>query len=368
MRTEISNHEEKEQYFSDSETTRRTLANFDLSPKSPSRSVGFTNFLKGRTNFYGSVGEKGAYSKIAEVDENFSDNDIDTVRHAPSADEFGAYYGKGADATNKLVKTGRQRKKEAARSKFGEFQAQRRKKRLYFCCVGSEIDVAKLFESLTMAGSMDEWFSSITCFGSDCSFRYLKMYSDVLHLHKPGRDDPLRSPRHLAEISPRLMGPKESRSASEKLPFVNLRPPPTIIPAPSSSADPSGIELPTRLPIGGAVRPDKSDDEEMATRISMPGAQEVFVFDFGAVVFWYNLSFLLFRQFDSCVYACRGFNRGEEEGIMRTIRLFITQVVYIAPSSRTGDIEHDLFTHRDVWVKRSFIQERTIWLISMHLR
>ena len=42
------------------------------------------------------------------------------------------------------MKTGRQRKRMAARSKGGEFQARRRKRRVYFCCIGSEIDVEKL--------------------------------------------------------------------------------------------------------------------------------------------------------------------------------------------------------------------------------
>jgi len=42
------------------------------------------------------------------------------------------------------MKTGRQRKRIAARSKGGEFQARRRKRRVYFCCLGSEIDVEKL--------------------------------------------------------------------------------------------------------------------------------------------------------------------------------------------------------------------------------
>ncbi len=44
----------------------------------------------------------------------------------------------------KMVKSGRQRKKIAARTKGGEFQARRKKRRLYFCCIGSEIDIEKL--------------------------------------------------------------------------------------------------------------------------------------------------------------------------------------------------------------------------------
>lgn len=54
-----------------------------------------------------------------------------------------------ASMGNKLVKTGRQSKKGAARTKGGEFQARRRKKRIYFCCVSSEFDVLKLHDELT---------------------------------------------------------------------------------------------------------------------------------------------------------------------------------------------------------------------------
>jgi uncharacterized Rmd1/YagE family protein len=45
---------------------------------------------------------------------------------------------------SKMIKSGRQRKKIAARSKGGEFQARRKKRRLYFCCISSEIDIEKL--------------------------------------------------------------------------------------------------------------------------------------------------------------------------------------------------------------------------------
>ena len=44
----------------------------------------------------------------------------------------------------KTLRTGRQRKKTAARTKGGEFQARRKKRRVYFCCISNDIDVEKL--------------------------------------------------------------------------------------------------------------------------------------------------------------------------------------------------------------------------------
>lgn len=66
----------------------------------------------------------------------------------------------------KALRTGRQRKKTAARTKGGEFQAQRRKRRVYFCCISNEIDVEKL---------VDEF--QVPHFGMTG-----QLYDEVLHL------------------------------------------------------------------------------------------------------------------------------------------------------------------------------------------
>jgi len=55
----------------------------------------------------------------------------------------------------------------------------------------------------------------------------------------------------------------------------------------------------------GAGTP-KASDKDNAFRISTVGAQEVFVFDFGAVVYW-------------------GFSKGEEAELLKTIRGFVTK-------------------------------------------
>jgi uncharacterized Rmd1/YagE family protein len=69
---------------------------------------------------------------------------------------------------NKAIRSGRQRKKTAARSKGGEFQAKRKKRRIYFCSIGSEIDVEGLADSFSHSAIM--------------GLRG-KMYSEVLHLY-----------------------------------------------------------------------------------------------------------------------------------------------------------------------------------------
>ncbi len=65
------------------------------------------------------------------------------------------------------IKTGRQRKKNAARAKGGEFQAKREKKRVYFCCLGSELDVESLYEEIK-GGGEENWHTT--------------MYTNVLHI------------------------------------------------------------------------------------------------------------------------------------------------------------------------------------------
>ena len=86
-----------------------------------------------------------------------------SYQHAPSdAGRGRGYYQNSGEAVSsqdqftdliklsnskaRAIRTGRQRKKTAARSKGGEFQAKRKKKRLYFCCVSDDIDMDALIE------------------------------------------------------------------------------------------------------------------------------------------------------------------------------------------------------------------------------
>lgn len=96
------------------------------------------------------------------------------MKNSPSVDDFGETNSvadfKTSYIPNKAtaIRSGRQRKKTAARSKGGEFQARRKKRRVYFCCLGSEMDVE---------GLADKFLQT--------SFMGLrgKMYSEVLHLY-----------------------------------------------------------------------------------------------------------------------------------------------------------------------------------------
>eukprot|EP01035_Chromulina_nebulosa_P022909 gene22909-29675_t len=124
-------------------------------------------------------------------------------------------FGESQNLNYKTVRTGRQRKKQAARSKG----------------VGS-------------GGLFSGW--------------KFKLYNDVLHLYKPGTAHPVDNNKSEVDI----------QNA-----FLN-------------SPD------------------DEARDNNW--KISYPKAQEVFVFDFGAVVFW-------------------GLARGEETNLLKTIKIFITK-------------------------------------------
>lgn len=75
---------------------------------------------------------------------------------------------------NKLIKTGRQRKKSAARSKGSDFQALRKKRRLYFCSISSEINVEDLYDEYN-----DKLLKVDPKFGEMKAF----LYDEVLHIY-----------------------------------------------------------------------------------------------------------------------------------------------------------------------------------------
>ena len=172
-------------------------------------------------------------------------------------DEFGEL--KKFISREKLVKTGRQRKKLAARTKGGEFQARRKKRRVYFCCVSSDMDIQKLFDYLVgSSGMMSGWKYQLYPGG------------EVLHLYKSGTLNEPTTDRH-----------SYSKSNSEER---------------------------NRLESHADLDNQHSSEyfENEAYKISNPKSQEVFVFDFGAAVFW-------------------GFSRGEETNLLKTFRMFVTK-------------------------------------------
>ncbi|RYG91675.1 hypothetical protein EON65_59285, partial [archaeon] len=95
-----------------------------------------------------------------------TDDDQDTRTQSYHDFEDNQTYG-----NPKTVRTGRQRKKLAARAKGGEFQTKRKKRRVYFCCIASEIDVEKLIDYLhTAEDLLYDW--------------KFELHNEVLHLYK----------------------------------------------------------------------------------------------------------------------------------------------------------------------------------------
>lgn len=175
----------------------------------------------------------------------------------------GQYYG-----NNKVVRTGRQRKKLAARTKGGEFQTKRRKRRVYFCCISSEIDVQKLLDHLNEANDI--------LFGW-----HRELHNDVLHMYKPGLDEPILRYEKKKDSSKQDISPTAQYEPLKGYPLDRIE---------------------ERDPL------EEKFADGSSGRLVAPGSKEVFVFDFGAIVFW-------------------GFNRGEEAGLLKTIRLFATKGV-----------------------------------------
>lgn len=227
------------------------------------------------------------YDRLNSLDGNQTD-DMDedgkktesTRGRSFSLDEFGDHQ----DPASRLVRTGRQRKKNAARSKGGEFRTKRKKRRVYFCCASSEIDVQKLFDYLVGAGSLlNGW-------------KY-QLHADVLHLYKPGfedRNSHLPAPPIALEWSDNIVIPGDPLQ--------------DILPTANGDGDRNGgkTEIHSRNTdalssnnvrfadgTGPANASNGNNGESWSdnSRISGIGAQEVFVFDFGAAVFWVSTAF-----------------------------------------------------------------------------
>lgn len=198
---------------------------------------------------------EGGYHSVA-----YSDEEPDNV----VIDEFGEM--KKFVNREKLVRTGRQRKRLAARTKGGEFQARRKKRRVYFCCVSSDIDIQKLFDYLIGSGGMlNGWNYQLYPGG------------DVLHLYKAGGPLPAANNGHN----------KHSQHGGG-----------------GKRGDYRGESYDNYTSNGG--QQSQEYFENTIYKISNPKSQEVFVFDFGAAVFW-------------------GFSRGEETNLLKTFRMFVTK-------------------------------------------
>ena len=158
--------------------------------------------------------------------ENYSDGEAFRYR---ATDEFGEH-----NDFHGAARTGRLRRKLAARTKGGEFQASRKKRRVHFCCICSEIDIQRLHDELQAKGG---WT--------------LKLYGDVLRLFRV--------------IGPNAKFPKRLSSPSALRPQLVKR---------ASYDDKDDIEI------------NINHRENSSHQSNAGGAQEIFVFEFGAAVFW----------------------------------------------------------------------------------
>jgi uncharacterized Rmd1/YagE family protein len=194
----------------------------------------------------------GEYRSLA-----YSDGDSDSAM-----DDFGEM--KRFINRERLVRTGRQRKRLAARTKGGEFQSRKKKRRVHFCCISSDIDIQKLYDYLIGSG------------GTLSGWKY-QLYpgGDVLHLFKPGRQ---------------YNSQNNNQSNNQGNNNIHQR---------TTSTETGGQQQTDATANQGCF-------EDSLYRISNPKSQEVFVFDFGAAVFW-------------------GFSRGEEANLLKTFRMFVTK-------------------------------------------
>ena len=262
---------------------------------------------------YGSINEAPTSRKSHET----------TMRSSASVDEFG-----GIELTNektnanKIMRTGRQRKKIASRSKGGEFQQRRKKRRVYFCCVSNEIDIEHFHDHFDKHENQD-WKS--------------RMYEGVLHLYySPLQLKPIpfgdSNIGNAQEVSPRdsedyFQGSPdgydahlESYTAGGYSEFLQknvqgLLPIITEDVEVYNEVNPNQFEVVKELisdQLSLTTRQlsehhenenenENSKNSQTASMLVLSGGKEVFVFDFGAVVFW-------------------GFKNGEEIEILEQIR------------------------------------------------
>mmetsp|Transcript_7635 Transcript_7635/g.7725 ORF Transcript_7635/g.7725 Transcript_7635/m.7725 type:complete len:498 (+) Transcript_7635:238-1731(+) len=205
--------------------------------------------------------------------------------HPISIDEFGDLKG---EKSNRIIRTGRQRKKVASRSKGGEFQQKRKKRRVYFCCVSNEIDIEQLHDTVdSMKGPI--WRT--------------QMYEGVLHLYY--KENTIKSPDayeydNYISIEENIRNEIILSGIKQENEFKKLNFPDfnseTFRPIVLQMSGKSDYEvLDTSNSFNAIV------DSQTAAELYGEGGKEVFVFDFGAVVFW-------------------GFHRGEEEELLIVIR------------------------------------------------
>lgn len=229
---------------------------------------------------------------------------------APAANMLSASSSSHIQSANKTIRSSRARKKTAARSKGGEFQARRRKRRLYFCCIASEIDVENLAERfqdsyLGMKGQMyDEvlhlHMSSVEELG--IPIHELPCNLGMQRAHSLGVDDEKNRMFGIAETDNENEHPEEKqRHDRHSGRQTNYDSEPerqdrkyNLDPFNHYSANPDFLRIPSfddRInPLH--IQDNVPTEDEVIKAIQSSsvfwnyGGKEVFIFDFGAIVFW----------------------------------------------------------------------------------
>lgn len=242
----------------------------------------------------------GSYPRegYRELDGNLTDDGYYQSENDEHPDDF----EKRPNLENRVTRTGRQRKKLAARTKGGEFQAKRRKRRVFFCCICSEIDIQKLHEYF------------LSTINADNSTWKTRIYGEALCLSKPGATV---ADLHVSSVAERSAHETEVKHDLEEVPLTRSH----------SDMDIPKVPVVEDATVIAEKRAAKLADLSM--KISDPGNQELFVFEFGAVVFW-------------------GFPRGEETHLLEVIRGFATKGLVEPDEFESGKDDMAFVTYPDV--------------------
>lgn len=224
------------------------------------------------------------------------------TRAYDDTDDFAAddHYQTAASAT----KTGRQRKKLAARLKGSDFQQRIQKKRIYFCCVSNEIDLEELYDAIGVENETTKW--------------QRKMYEDVLHLYIPTDAGKRTTNGYIVNCSNNISSHTTVDAADHvnhknNISDENINDSKKQVYSHSSGSNYVPIDISSYKPThsnnvhrsnGDDV---SSNDVEKQNALQLHNhAMEVFIYAFGAAVFW-------------------NFSRGEEAKLLNTIREYVVK-------------------------------------------
>jgi uncharacterized Rmd1/YagE family protein len=231
-----------------------------------------------------------------EDDAAYSDSEQTAPRWNPPGDTRDEFGDNNETRYDPSKGTGRLRKKFASRGKGGAFSEKKQKRRIYSCCIGSEVDTGKLHEHL------DALPAASSPLGSSWTS---ELYTDTLH------------------ISRRLDAESTAAPASAgKADAPPVTPPPLLQPGgttirPAFNSTTPVMETPEKDIIATESTSTAEKENVTTTSVGLYSAKfhfsivkEIFVFEFGAVVFW-------------------GFSIGEEKEMLKLIRGFVSEELSI---------------------------------------